>query len=152
MAKYSKTNLLDPEAASLADTSRVFHVTEPTIHNWLKKGCPRQEDKTFIIFNVYKWLTQKNTRTGLEEEKLKADIEYKRAQTEKMDGQYILRVDHEQLMNSWASSFRKCWAQGVKKIIMHFCNQELDQLHVLFESFGRQLMEVWADSGKDDKI
>lgn len=148
----AKPQLVDLEAASMDDTCRAFGIVKVTLYKYMEKGCPKKEDGTFNIYDVHKWIVNKDKKGGLVEQKLQAEIERIHAQTEKISEQYILREDHERLMNSWASSFKRFWAQAVKKNIIHFCNKELDQLHVIFETFGRQLMEVWADGGTDDKV
>ena len=141
-----KKRLVDIDAAQVADVCRIFGVVEKTVYNWCEKGCPRKESGYFSIFEVYRWITTSSSKGGLFEEKLKAEIERIKTQTEKMGEKYILRDDHEQLMNSWASSFKKFFMQAVKKNIPHFCNKEIDQLHILFDAFGRQIANAWADA------
>jgi len=93
--------------AGIDDLCAVFRVSKVTIHTWAGKGCPRNEDGTFVIYDVYKWLTRKDKKGGLTEQKIEAEIERIKAQTEKISEKYVLREEHERLMNSWATSFKK---------------------------------------------
>jgi len=141
-----KKRLMDVDAASLKDACRVFRISEITLYKWVEKGCPRKEDGTFIIYDIYHWLIDKGAKGKLKEQKMQAEIDRIHAQTEKINEKYILREDHEHITNSWASSFKKFWMQAVKRNIIHFCNKDLDQLNVLFDGFGRQMANTWADA------
>lgn len=142
---------IDPDRVSKSDLSAILRVGEAAITTWVKRGCPKNEDETFVLYTVHKWLINRESKGGLVEQKLKADIERIKAQTEKISEQYILRTDHEQMMNAWASAFKKFWEQCVKRNALHFCNKELDQIQVLFDGFGRTLISQWADAGVEKK-
>lgn len=132
------------EAATLDETCMVFQVTGESLRNWARQGCPRNNDGTYSLYEVYKYRVERNKGKTLKDAKTQAEINLLESKLEKANDLYMLRADHDNMMASWASSFRKFWDQAVRKNVHHFAMKEIDQLNVMFYEFGRQLMEVWA--------
>ena len=66
------------------DIAEAFHVTNRTVRNWVKSGCPINPDRSYSLFNVHEWLLERERAKltviaeggTLEEQKLKRKLKY----------------------------------------------------------------------------
>jgi len=132
-----------------------FHISRQTIINWVDCGCPRNPDKTYNLFEVHSWLllrerrlaesaNKKDSRGILREQKLEKEIELLNAKIAKEQSEKMYTKDHVASFASWASSFKKFWEQAWRRNRHYFVNRSQEEVDVLMQEYGRQLMDVWS--------
>ena len=80
---------------------------------------------------------------SLEQRKLEAQIEKLNAERDKFHSLYMLKADADARMAEWAISFPAFWNESVRKNRHNFYEQKAEAINVLFEEFGRQLIDAF---------
>ena len=134
-------------------TAEFFRVTRQSLYNWEKDKCPRNTDGSFDLFALHQWLVSRETAKfkkveSLKDKKTEKEIEKLEIGNLKAKEEMIPRSEYLDHVRSWASSFRSFWGQAVRRNVHLFVNRQQDELDVMFEEFGRKLMEIWGGGGK----
>lgn len=155
MKKKSATNkglavisIDDIERAPNALCCSVFRVSDRTLNNWIQAGCPRNQDMTFSIYMIHKWLIEKGKANGIREEKTLKEIELLETKILMNSDKYIEREEHLNMIRNMITALKKGFDQAIKKNIHHFAMKEIEQLKILLPSFRDGLFGAFADAGK----
>lgn len=132
-------------------TAEFFRVSRQSIHLWDKDGCPRNPDGTYDLFALHQWLVEreaaKHKKEGsLKDEKTKEEIEKLRLNNQNLKNIMMPREEHTEKIRSWAASFKAFWEQAVRRNSHMFVQRSQAEIDVMFDEFGRKLMEVWSGS------
>jgi hypothetical protein len=122
-------------------------VTDQSLRNWVKEGMPRNQDGTYNSVDVFKWIAERNkarSENDLDREKKEADIEYKRAQTEKLKDMYILRSEYEKMLCSMAQSLRNFLENSRPMNDHHFVGLSLDEARLRRQAEVIQMMKAFT--------
>lgn len=103
-----------------------FCVTRSGIGLWFKSGCPRNKDTSVNLYDVHKWLVDREKKKGLEDndslrqQKLKAEVEHLETKIAKLNDAYMERDEHHRVLMSLASSHQKFWESKINKEAHNF--------------------------------
>lgn len=114
------------------DVAEAFHVTDRTIRNWVKDGCPINQDRSYSLYNVHTWLMDRQKSEfesrieggTLEDQKLSKEIEVLDKRIEKME------IENDELKKNTVSKYLYNRA-----------------IHTLIEAFTKFFVDVLKRNG-----
>lgn len=129
-------------------TCAIMGVTKPAIYKWVNDGCPRNKDGSYPIDEVIAWRMAKETEKavtpgGLSIEKLKAEIELKKAQVQKISNNFIERSLHETIMTSRAGSLRSFFEKTAVSNAVHLAGKNVDEVRTLLLKLFEGAMDAY---------
>lgn len=169
MAKKPEETLINPKKLQQIQIANLFDVSDETIRNWVKTGCPRWKDTSqsgapfvydlgSVIRWRMEWIAQRHDvtdKTGLETKRLKeqikklelenADREKKTVTRERFE--QIQRKQAHELMNFLTESYKRN-AQLMMKNIGIPANKLVDFLEV-WDGYVKEAMDKFVSSGED---
>lgn len=135
------------------DIAEAFHVTNRTVRNWVKSGCPINPDRSYSLFNVHEWLLERERAKltviaaggTLEEQKLIKEIEVLEGRIEKqkienaeLKKETVSKYLYNKAIMILIESFTKFLVDSLKMNIINFRAIPEEQLPRACEEYGIQ--------------
>ena len=143
------------------EIAAIFGVAQKTIWDWTNKGCPRNDDNTYVLTKVIKWRETElkstrgdNAKQAAELRKLEnqnAKLELEIANLEKKT---IPREKVEEIFKKAETEIRLFMTDGFKKNALEIWSKikkvnQLQEFIKIYEDFFKQAMDVFVKSGED---
>jgi len=135
------------------DIAEAFHVTNRTVRNWVKSGCPINPDRSYSLFNVHEWLLDRERAKltviaeggTLEQQKLIKEIEVLEGRIEKqkienaeLKKETVSKYLYNKAIMTLIESFTKFLVDSLKMNIINFRAIPEEQLPRACEEYGIQ--------------
>lgn len=135
------------------DIAEAFHVTDRTVRNWVKNGCPMNPDRSYSLFNVHEWIIEREKKKlaafveggSLEEQKLQKEIEVLEQRIEKqkfenaeLKKETVSKYLYNKAIMILIESFTKFLVDSLKRNIINFRAIPEEQLPRACEEYGIQ--------------
>jgi hypothetical protein len=128
----------------IGEIARCFCVSVAAVDKWVTMGCPQNSDRTMGIYQVHRWLMQReiNRHCGvddknksLKDKKTEKEIERLEAQINKIQEKTIERELHDAICNSRARDAADNWSRMIMKNAVYLAMKPIDELKVLLMRF-----------------
>lgn len=135
------------------DIAEAFHVTNRTVRNWVKSGCPINPDRSYSLFNVHEWLLERERAkltviaagVTLEEQKLIKEIEVLEGRIEKqkienaeLRRETVSKYLYNKAITTLIEAFVKFLVDALKRNIIRFRAIPDELLPKACDEFGIQ--------------
>lgn len=135
------------------DIAEAFHVTDRTVRNWVKYGCPMNPDRSYSLFNVHEWIIEREKKKlaafveggSLEEQKLQKEIEVleQRIEKQKIENaelrkETVSKYLYNKAVTTLIDAFVKFLVDALKRNIIRFRAIPEELLPKACEEFGIQ--------------
>ncbi len=136
--------------------AKAFGIAARTIDVWCRAGMPRNSDSSFELTKCINWklnqlqikYEQKVKPTSgqtLDDQKKEKDIEYKEAQINKIQSNYVLRSDVEENDIKKCVALREFMEDAAIKNAHQFVNLDTEGAAIALKQFCMEAAEVFSD-------
>lgn len=149
----SSGDLVELRKCRARDIQQAFDISAVQLQRWRDDGCPRHDDKSYSITDVYKWreakLKGKTKEQGsLKDEKTQQEIELLKARIEKERQQNISRTLHEQILTSRAATLNSYLEKTFLSNAVFLAGKTVDEVRTVVYKLVQAAMEAYT--GKID--
>jgi hypothetical protein len=138
-------------------TAELLAYTPAVLYQWAEKGAPRNQDGTWDVPALSRWLRDRAEKNGsdgdgsLKDKKTIAEIARLEAQVQKINEETMPRADHERLLVSRSASLRNFWDQTAGMNAYRFVGLTLDEARVRLDNLTREGMHAYVGSRVDEQ-
>ena len=145
--KANPAERVPPFYCSQTFIAKAFGVSNMSIFNWTKRGCPQNEDGSYSILDVHKWnlnnIKIKFQGSDLSIQKAKKDIELKEAHIQKIRGNFIEKQLMETILASRAGNLRRFLMKTFIEQCIHIVGKSLDETRTVMFDLIQQAMKAY---------
>lgn len=140
-------------ACTVKEAARFFGVTEPGMVKWFKDGgCPRNEDGRCNLSLIHRWLMEREQKkleekSTLKDQKLQKEIEWKEAQINKINSEYIDKKTYQEHIRALIISVNKHGEEMARKNYTEFIGLNADEAKIKLIELMKYKNDLLA--GKD---
>ena len=165
----SKELLIKPENCNQKQISDLFGVTQQTISDWIKKGCPRYKDTAgrgqpfaYDLGSVIRWRmewlksqSKVTNKEDLDTEKLKEQIKKLQLENADREKKTVTRERFEQIQRKQAQEIMGYFTDGYKRnaqLMMRELGLPANKLVEFLETWDvymKEAMDKFVSSGED---
>lgn len=141
--------LTDDNSCSGLRIQRAFNISKMGLNRWCDEGCPRNNDGTYSIADIYKWRKEKADAKAedpnkIKENKLLKETELLEARITKMKDQYIERSLYETIEVSRASSLRIFLEKTFMANAVHLAGKTVDEVRTILYRLAQAAMDAYS--------
>ena len=164
MENNDKIKLYNIDKLKKRDISIIFGVTEKTVFNWVKYGCPRNEDDSFTLKTVIGWKLADIQNEAMDEDKLAIEKRKMLKQIRKLELEIedkelktISREKFENIQREQAKEMKAFVTEGYKRNIQTMMAKlgigadKIDKFTEIWDDFIKQMMDAFVKGGKEIK-
>lgn len=145
------------------DIAVALHVTTATIRNWVKSGCPQNEDRKYNLYNVHTWLLDREVskyknivekgdlgsqKTAKEIELLNGRIERQTIENEELKKNTVSKYLYNKAINTIIEAFKMFFVDSIKRNIRALRAIEESDLPKAIDELGVQATKHMVQSVK----
>lgn len=162
MENNGEKKLYDINKLKKLDIAFVFDVTEKTIFNWIKYGCPRNEDDSFDLRDVLKWYAQRieeskedSSKVDLDKKKLIKQIRKLELEIADKEKKTIPREKFEEIQRTQATELMDFVKGGYKRNSLTMCANlgltadKLPKLNDVMDKYNKDMFDAFTEGGKN---
>jgi phage terminase Nu1 subunit (DNA packaging protein) len=162
MENNGEKKLYDINKLKKLDIAFIFDITEKTVFNWIKYGCPRNEDDSFDLKDVLKWyyerLEEKKedvAKLDLDKKKLTKQIRKLELEIADKEKKTIPREKFEEIQRNQATELMDYVKGGYKRnsltmmAKLGISPERLLEFNEVMDGFMKAMFDAFIEGGKD---
>jgi len=144
------------------ELAAIFNITEQSVGNWVKSGCPRAKNKTFDLPSVISWREKKLTERAVVTDRAELEVERLRNQVEKLSLEIedkkrltISREKFEEIQRNQATELMDFVKGGFKRNSLTIISKlglragKLLKFNEVMDGFMKAMFDAFIEGGKD---
>lgn len=162
MINNGEKELYDIYKLKKKDICTIFDVTEKTIFNWVKYGCPRNDDDSFDLKNVIAWYVKRieeskedSSKIDLDKKKLVKQIRKLELEIADKEKKTISREKFEEIQRNQATELMDYVKGGFKRnsltmiANLGLSADKLQKYNDVMDKFMKDMFDAFIEGGKD---
>jgi len=142
------------------DIASIFGISETSVDNMVKRGCPRNQDKSFDLKSVIRYREKNIKEQAPSSDKSELELEKMQSQIEKLNLEIldkkkktISREKFEEIQRNQASELMDFLKNGYKRNSPVLCSrigiQNITAFNEEMDGFVKACMDAFIKGGKD---
>ena len=128
--------------------SLIFGVTQRTINEWAKRGCPKTAKDTYNVREVMEWkYAAENKPESLEAQKLKADVRYRESRADMEEMKRKVMVGEYIAVDDIKAELTDVFGQ-VKQAMLNIKSKVLQNLYTVYPDCAFDVANLVEDEGE----
>ena len=162
MAKNSKKRMYEIERLKKLEVSDIFGITEKTVFNWIKYGCPKNEDETYSLKDIIEWRNKRieedkkdETTKELDRKMLVQRIRKLELEIADKEKKTISREKFEEIQRKQATELMEFVKGGFKRNSLKMISElglsadKLIKFNDVMDGFMKQMFDAFVEGGKE---
>jgi len=162
MAKNSKKRLYEIEKLKKVEVSDIFGIDKKTVYNWIKSGCPKNDDETYSLRNIIRWRDERleeakkdDTTKDLDKKILIQRIRKLELEIAEKEKKTIPREKFEEIQRNQATELMDFVKGGFKRNSLTIISKlglragKLLKFNEVMDEFMKAMFDAFIEGGKD---